>query len=230
MGMIKTEELVKIYPAGDTSIMVLNSVSLEIQKGEFVAIMGPQGSGKTTLLSVLGLLEQPSGGTYYFDREDVSNYSENERNRLRKGKIGYVTRNFDLIDDLNVYENVEMPLLYLHMPARERRKSVMHALEMYDLEHKRHCFPSQLSCIQRQKVSIARAMISNPSLIIADEPLAHLDSGGEEVMRLLSGINDGGTTIIMAAQSAYEANYAHRILRLFAGKIVTENIRELFDL
>jgi putative ABC transport system ATP-binding protein len=227
--MIRTEKLTKVYNEAGKTTTALHNINMEITAGEFVAIVGPEGSGKTTLLNIIGLLDNPDGGSYYFDHKEVSTYNENERAALRKGKVGYVSATADLIDELNVYENIELPLLYLPVTKKERRERVTGMLVARALLHKRLHFPHQLSPVQQQQVAIARAMISNPALLLADEPAASLDNDScEEVMRLLGAINDSGTTIIMTTQASCHASYAHRTLRLLEGKIITENIREQY--
>ena len=227
--MIKINNLSKVYTTEEVETTALNNINVEIKDGEFVAIMGPSGCGKSTLLNILGLLDNPSGGEYHFGEHEVSNYTERERAKLRKGSIGFVFQSFNLIDELNVFENVELPLLYLKVPAAERKEKVEAVLERMNIMHRRNHFPQQLSGGQQQRVAIARAIVANPSVILADEPTGNLDSAnGEEVMKLLSQLNDAGTTIIMVTHSPHDANYAHRIINLFDGKIVTENIKEQF--
>ncbi|MBN2214008.1 MAG: ABC transporter ATP-binding protein, partial [Bacteroidales bacterium] len=197
-----------------------------VTKGEFVAIMGPSGCGKSTLLNILGLLDNPSGGKYYFDGKEVSKYKERQRTNMRKGNVGFVFQSFNLIDELNVYENVELPLLYLRMPGSERRKRVGAILDRMQISHRRKHFPQQLSGGQQQRVAVARAVVADPKLILADEPTGNLDSkNGEEVMRLLEELNREGTTIIMVTHSPAHAERAQRVVHLFDGHIVTENIR-----
>jgi putative ABC transport system ATP-binding protein len=199
-----------------------------VEKGEFVAIMGPSGCGKSTLLNILGLLDTPSGGQYYFNGEEVAKYKEKQRTNLRKGNIGFVFQSFNLIDELTVYENVELPLLYLKVTQAERRKKVADGLERMKITHRRKHFPQQLSGGQQQRVAIARAVVTRPQLILADEPTGNLDSAnGEEVMSLLTELNNEGTTIIMVTHSPSDADKAHRIVQLFDGHIVTENIRQI---
>ncbi|HAA17103.1 MAG TPA: phosphonate ABC transporter ATP-binding protein [Cytophagales bacterium] len=229
--MIKINNLRKVYTTEEVETTALNNINVEIKDGEFVAIMGPSGCGKSTLLNILGLLDNPSDGEYHFGEHEVSNYSERERAKLRKGSIGFVFQSFNLIDELNVFENVELPLLYLKVPAAERKEKVEAVLDRMNIMHRRNHFPQQLSGGQQQRVAIARAIVANPSVILADEPTGNLDSAnGEEVMKLLSQLNDAGTTIIMVTHSPHDANYAHRIINLFDGKVVTENIKEQFQL
>jgi putative ABC transport system ATP-binding protein len=227
--MIKINNLTKIYTTEEVETTALNSISIEINDGEFVAIMGPSGCGKSTLLNILGLLDNPSEGEYNFGENEVSRYSERQRAQLRKGSIGFVFQSFNLIDELTVFENVELPLLYLKVPSSERKQKVEAVLERMNIMHRRNHFPQQLSGGQQQRVAIARAIVAKPKLILADEPTGNLDSAnGEEVMKVLSQLNEEGTTIVMVTHSPYDANYAHRIINLFDGKVVTENIKEKF--
>jgi len=226
--MIKIEELVKIFRTDDVETTALNKINLEVKKGEFLAIMGPSGCGKSTLLNIMGLLDNPSNGNYYFDGSEVSKFRENQRTELRKGNIGFVFQSFNLIDELTVYENVELPLYYLKNSGKERKKLVNAALERMKISHRAKHFPQQLSGGQQQRVAIARAVIANPRLILADEPTGNLDSAnGEEVMRLLEELSNEGTTIIMVTHSPVHADRAHRIIHLFDGHIVTENIKKI---
>jgi putative ABC transport system ATP-binding protein len=225
--MIKTVELTKIFRTDEVETTALNKVSLEIAKGEFVAIMGPSGCGKSTLLNILGLLDNPSGGQFYFNDVEISGYSERGRTNLRKSNIGFVFQSFNLIDELNVFENVELPLLYQKVSASDRKKRVSEVLDRMKISHRKKHFPQQLSGGQQQRVAIARAVVSKPLLILADEPTGNLDSAnGEEVMNLLSELNQEGTTIIMVTHSPSDADKAHRIIQLFDGHIVTENIKQ----
>jgi len=226
--MIKTIDLVKVFRTDEVETTALNKVNITVEKGEFVAIMGPSGCGKSTLLNILGLLDTPSDGQYYFNGEEVARYREKQRTNLRKGNIGFVFQSFNLIDELTVYENVELPLLYLKVSASERRKKVENVLERMKITHRKKHFPQQLSGGQQQRVAIARAVVTRPQLILADEPTGNLDSAnGEEVMNLLSELNNEGTTIIMVTHSPSDADKAHRIVQLFDGHIVTENIRQI---
>ncbi len=227
--MLKTVDLTKIFRTDEVETTALNKVNLEIQEKEFVAIMGPSGCGKSTLLNILGLLDNPTGGNYYFNGVEVSKYRENQRTRLRKGNIGFIFQSFNLIDELNVYENVELPLLYLRTSTSERKRLVNEVLERMQISHRRKHFPQQLSGGQQQRVAVARAVVTNPKLILADEPTGNLDSkNGEEVMTLLEELNNQGTTLVMVTHSPAHADRAHRIVHLFDGHIVTENIREEF--
>lgn len=226
--MIKTTDLVKVFRTDEVETTALNKVNITVEKGEFVAIMGPSGCGKSTLLNILGLLDTPSGGQYYFNGEEVAGYKEKQRTGLRKGNIGFVFQSFNLIDELTVYENVELPLLYLKVSPSERKKKVLDVLERMKITHRRKHFPQQLSGGQQQRVAIARAVVTRPQLILADEPTGNLDSAnGEEVMGLLSELNNEGTTIVMVTHSPSDADKAHRIVQLFDGHIVTENIRQI---
>ena len=224
--MIRTENLKKLFTTEEVETTALNGIDMEIKEGEFAAIMGPSGCGKSTLLNILGLLDNPSEGSYVFNNVEVAKMTERQRANLRKGNIGFVFQSFNLIDELTVYENVELPLLYLNVPKSDRKKKVETALERMNIMHRRNHFPQQLSGGQQQRVAIARAVVANPKLILADEPTGNLDSAnGEAVMELLRELNNDGTTIIMVTHSPHDAGYAHRIVNLFDGKVVTENIR-----
>jgi putative ABC transport system ATP-binding protein len=226
--MIKTTDLVKVFRTDEVETTALNKVNITIEKGEFVAIMGPSGCGKSTLLNILGLLDTPTSGQYFFNGEEVAGYKEKQRTNLRKGNIGFVFQSFNLIDELTVYENVELPLLYLKVTPTERKKKVAEVLERMKITHRKKHFPQQLSGGQQQRVAIARAVVTRPHLILADEPTGNLDSAnGEEVMSLLTELNNEGTTIIMVTHSPSDADKAHRIVQLFDGHIVTENIRQI---
>ena len=226
--MIKTNELVKVFRTDEVETTALNKVNLNIGKGEFVAIMGPSGCGKSTLLNIVGLLDNPTSGELNFMEQEISKYSERQRTNLRKGNIGFVFQSFNLIDELTVYENVELPLLYLNMPSSERKKKVEAVLDRMKMSHRKKHFPQQLSGGQQQRVAISRAVVTNPKLILADEPTGNLDSAnGEEVMNLLAELNNEGTTIIMVTHSPSDAEKSHRIIQLFDGHIVTENIKKV---
>lgn len=221
--MIKTENLVKVFRTEEVETTALNKVSMHVQKGEFVAIMGPSGCGKSTLLNIIGLLDNPSDGKYLFNDNDVSKFKESQRTSLRKGNIGFVFQSFNLIDELTVYENVELPLIYLKLKASERKLMVEAVLERMKIGHRRKHFPQQLSGGQQQRVAIARAVVANPKLILADEPTGNLDSkNGLEVMKLLSELNKEGTTIVMVTHSERDSGFAHRVINLFDGQIITE--------
>ena len=225
--MIRTRDLKKVYTTEEVETTALDSVNIEIQEGEFVAIMGPSGCGKSTLLNVLGLLDNPSEGEYFLLDQEVAGYSERQRGNLRKANIGFVFQSFNLIDELTVYENVELPLLYLGMSAAERKQQVGEALDHMDITHRKTHFPQQLSGGQQQRVAVARAVVARPKIILADEPTGNLDSkNGDEVMSLLSGLNESGTTIAMVTHAPAYAEYAHRVIHLFDGHVVTENIQE----
>ena len=225
--MLTTEQLVKIFRTDEVETTALNKVNLNIEDGEFIAVMGPSGCGKSTLLNIIGLLDNPTSGALYFNGTDVSNFSEKKRTNLRKGNIGFVFQSFNLIDELTVYENIELPLLYLKMNGSERKKKVEDVMERMKIIHRKNHFPQQLSGGQQQRVAIARAVVSNPKLILADEPTGNLDSAnGAEVMSLLTELNEEGTTIIMVTHSPSDAEKAHRIIQLFDGHIVTENIHK----
>ena len=227
--MIKTIDLTKRFITDEIETTALNKVSMEVNKGEFVAIMGPSGCGKSTLLNVLGMLDNPSEGAYLFDGIDVSAYRESKRTRYRKGNIQFVFQSFNLIDELNVYENVELPLLYLNIENAERKKMVMDILDRMKISHRKKHFPQQLSGGQ-QRVAIARAVVPKPKLIRADEPTGNLDSkNGIEVMNLLSELNKQGTTIVMVTHSQRDATFAHRIVNLFDGQIVTEEVKQMMQ-
>ena len=219
--MIKTEKLQKIFRTEDVETWALHDVTLEIKEGEFVAIMGPSGCGKSTLLNILGLLDNPSNGTYQLNGTDVSKFSEAERTNLRKGVIGFVFQSFNLIDELNVYENIELPLLYMGVPKEERKRRVEEAMKRMDISHRVKHFPQQLSGGQQQRVAIARAVVANPKIILADEPTGNLDSkNGKEVMELLTQLNKEGTTVVMVTHSQHDAGYATRTINLFDGQVV----------
>ena len=219
--MIKTEKLQKILKTEEVETWALHDVSLEIKEGEFVAIMGPSGCGKSTLLNILGLLDNPTNGVYTLNGEDVSKYTEAQRTNLRKGVIGFVFQSFNLIDELNVYENIELPLLYMGVPKEERKQRVEEAMKRMDISHRVKHFPQQLSGGQQQRVAIARAVVANPKIILADEPTGNLDSkNGKEVMDLLTQLNKEGTTVVMVTHSQHDAGYATRTINLFDGQVV----------
>jgi putative ABC transport system ATP-binding protein len=229
--VIRTQNLKRVFSADEVETIALEQVNLEIKEGEFVAIMGPSGCGKSTLLNILGLLDYPTEGNYYFMEKEVTNYQERKRALLRKSHIGFVFQNFNLIEELTIYENIELPLIYLGIDNKDRRQKVEAIMEEMRITHRKNNFPSQLSGGQQQKVAVARAVVAKPRLILADEPTGNLDSAnGEEVMNLLSRLNKSGTTIVMVTHSQRDAEYSRRIVHLFDGKIVTENIRQPFFL
>ena len=219
--MIKIEGLSKFFRTEEVETIALNKVSLEVKDGEFVAVMGPSGCGKSTLLNILGLLDNPSEGNYYLGDQEVGHLKEKERTQVRKGNIGFVFQSFNLIDELNVFENVELPLTYLKIKASERKQMVTDILKRMNISHRAAHFPQQLSGGQ-QRVAIARAVVSNPKIILADEPTGNLDSkNGAEVMQLLTELNKEGTTIVMVTHSKHDAGFAHRVINLFDGSVVS---------
>ena len=221
--MIKVENLQKVFRTEEVETWALNHVSLEIRAGEFVAIMGPSGCGKSTLLNILGLLDNPTGGKYYLKGTDVGQFDEQQRTRLRRGLIGFVFQSFNLIEELTVAENIELPLLYMGVPAAERAERVRDVMKRVQISHRSAHYPRQLSGGQQQRVAIARAMVERPELILADEPTGNLDSqNGIEVMELLRELNHSGTTILMVTHSERDASYAKRVINLFDGKIVAK--------
>ena len=226
--MIQVTNLSKVFRTEEIETTALNNVSFTINKGEFVAIMGPSGCGKSTLLNILGLLDNPSGGSYNLLGTEVANLRERERTNYRKGKIGFVFQSFNLIDELNVYENVELPLKYLNISASERKRRVTEILKRMNISHRAGHYPQQLSGGQQQRVAIARAVVANPQLILADEPTGNLDSrNGKEVMDLLCQLNAEGTTVVMVTHSQRDASAAQRIISLFDGEIVKDVRNEL---
>lgn len=228
--MIRTVNLSKVFRTEEVETTALDNVNFEVKKGEFVAIMGPSGCGKSTLLNIIGLLDNPSHGEYFFDDVEVSSYKENKRTNLRKGNIGFVFQSFNLIDELNVFENIELPLIYLKQSARERKQRVETILERMKIGHRKKHFPQQLSGGQQQRVALCRAVVAEPKLILADEPTGNLDSKhGLEVMNLLKELNADGTTIVMVTHSKRDAEFSHRIVNLFDGQVVTENIQSVLD-
>lgn len=222
--MITINNLEKFYSTDEIRTIALNKLSLNVNNGEFVAIMGPSGCGKSTLLNILGLLDDPDGGSFEFNGIEVAGYNERKRAELRKHNIGFVFQSFNLIDELTVYENVELPLIYTGVKSAERKRRVEEVLEKMKIMHRRKHFPQQLSGGQQQRVAVARAVVNNPKLILADEPTGNLDSkNGNEVMELLVELNEAGTTIIMVTHSEHDAKYSHRIIRMLDGQKVTEN-------
>lgn len=225
--MIKTEELVKVFRTDEVETTALDRVNLQVRQGEFLAVMGPSGCGKSTLLNILGLLDNPTKGNYWFLDREVSSCSERQRAKLRKKNIGFVFQNFNLIDELTVFENIELPLIYLGMKSSERKECVDKVMETMQITHRRKHFPLQLSGGQQQRVAVARAVVADPRLILADEPTGNLDSAhGEEVMNLIESLNKAGTTVIIVTHSQRDAEYAQRTVQLFDGQVITENIKK----
>jgi putative ABC transport system ATP-binding protein len=223
--MIETKNIKKIYTTGEVETVALENVNLKIKAGEFVAIMGPSGCGKSTLLNILGLIDNPTEGTYRFAGEEVSGRSEKQRAELRKRNIGYVFQSFNLIDELTVYENIELPLLYMREAPDKRAMQVQEIMEQLKIAHRQGHFPKQLSGGQQQRVAVARAIVGNPKLVLADEPTGNLDSSnGEEIMGLLAGLHERGTTIVIVTHAETYAEYSQRIIHLFDGHIVAENM------
>lgn len=220
--IIKTENLTKKFRTSEVETTAVNNLNLEVEKGEFVAIMGPSGCGKTTLLNILGLLDTPTEGRYLLNGTDVSTMNEKERTCLRRGKVGFVFQSFNLIDELTVYENIELPLTYMKIKASERKERVTEIMRRMEISHRAKHFPHQLSGGQQQRVAIARAVVSNPDLILADEPTGNLDSkNGKEVMNILTELNQAGTTIVMVTHSLRDAEYAGRTINMYDGEIIT---------
>ncbi|MEO0340669.1 MAG: ABC transporter ATP-binding protein [Bacteroidota bacterium] len=223
--MLQIKELSKIYHTAEVATTALDQIDLQVQENEFVAIMGPSGCGKSTLLNILGMLDYPASGSYQFLGQEVASLKENDRAEIRQAHLGFVFQNYNLIDTLTVFENVELPLLFLKHKRKERKKMVMAVLDRMKIGHRAKHFPNQLSGGQQQRVAIARAIISDPKLLLADEPTGNLDSkNGQEVMKLLTELNQEGTTIIMVTHSKRDANYAHRVIQLFDGKTVAETL------
>ena len=227
--MIKITDLEKIYRTEEVETVALNKMCLEVHEGEFVAIMGPSGCGKSTLLNILGMLDEPTSGSFQFNGIEVAKFNENKRSDLRKANIGFVFQSFNLIDELTVFENVELPLVYNKVKASDRKALVEAALESVQMMHRRNHFPSQLSGGQQQRAAVARAVVNSPKLILADEPTGNLDSrNGSEVMQMLTDLNEKGTTVIMVTHSTHDSRYAHRIVHMLDGMTVTENfLKEL---
>ena len=224
--MLKLHNLYKIYHTDEIETVALNGINLEIEQGDFVAIMGPSGCGKSTLLNIIGMLDNPSEGDYFFFDENVAPYSEAQRSQLRKQNIGFIFQSFNLIDELSVSENIELALLYHNMPSAERKKRVAAVMDRMGIAHRANHMPGQLSGGQQQRVAVARAVVGDQPLILADEPTGNLDSvHGQEVMELLRSLNSEGTTIVMVTHSPSHADYAHRTVNLFDGHVVTENTR-----
>lgn len=224
--MLKLHNMYKVYRTDEVETVALNGVNLEIEQGDFVAIMGPSGCGKSTLLNIVGMLDNPSDGDYFFFDENIASYGESQRSSLRKHNIGFIFQNFNLIDELSVAENIELALLYHDMPSAERKKRVAAVMDRMGIAHRANHMPGQLSGGQQQRVAVARAVVGDQPLILADEPTGNLDSvHGQEVMELLRSLNKEGTTIVMVTHSPTHADYAHRTVNLFDGHIVTENTR-----
>ncbi len=224
--MLKLHNLSRVYQTDDVETLALNNVNIEIAKGEFVAIMGPSGCGKSTLLNTIGMLDSPSSGQYLFNDEDISGYSEAQLSAIRKKNIGFIFQNFNLIDELTVEENIELALLYHNIPAAERKQRVVKVMDKVGIAHRAKHMPSQLSGGQQQRVAVARAVVGDQAMILADEPTGNLDSAhGQEVMEMLQSLNDEGTTIVMVTHSPAHADYAKRTINLFDGHVVTENVR-----
>ena len=225
--MIKTIDLSKIYRTDEVETTALNKVNVSIEQGEFVSIMGASGCGKSTLLNILGMLDNPSDGQYFFLDKEISKLNERQRSEIRKSNIGFVFQSFNLIDELSVFENIELPLIYLKVGRKERQQKVNELLDKMQIRHRAKHFPQQLSGGQQQRVAIARAVVTNPKVILADEPTGNLDSShGNEVMNLLSDLNEGGTTIIMVTHSAHDATYSNRTIQLLDGVVVSENSKQ----
>lgn len=223
--MIKIKDLEKIYRTEEVETIALNKLSMEVKEGEFVAVMGPSGCGKSTLLNILGLLDDSDNGSFVFNGVEVSQFNERKRAEMRKHNIGFVFQSFNLIDELTVYENVELPLIYTGVKTSDRKAKVEAVLDKMKIMHRRNHYPQQLSGGQQQRVAVARAVVNNPKLILADEPTGNLDSSnGNEVMELLTDLNEQGTTIVMVTHSEHDAKFSHRIIRMLDGQTVTENI------
>ncbi len=224
--MLKLHNMYKVYRTDEVETVALNGVNLEIDQGDFVAVMGPSGCGKSTLLNIIGMLDNPSDGDYFFFDENVAPYAEARRSQIRKQNIGFIFQSFNLIEELNVAENIELALLYHNMPSSERKKRVADVMDRMGIAHRANHMPGQLSGGQQQRVAVARAVVGDQPLILADEPTGNLDSvHGQEVMELLRSLNKEGTTIVMVTHSPAHADYAHRTVNLFDGHIVTENTR-----
>lgn len=228
MQVIKTENLVKSFRTEEIETIAVDNLSLEVDKGEFVAIMGPSGCGKTTLLNILGLLDAPTSGKYFLNGEDVSTLNERARTFLRRGKVGFIFQSFNLIDELTVYENIELPITYMKIAPARRKEMVNDIMERMAISHRANHFPHQLSGGQQQRVAIARAVVLNPELILADEPTGNLDSkNGVEVMKILTELNDGGTTVVMVTHNLRDAEYARRTIDMFDGKISSVTVNSI---
>ena len=224
--MLKMNDLKRIYQTDEVEALALNGVNIEIERGEFVAIMGPSGCGKSTLLNIIGMLDNPSTGEYWFNGENIADYNESQLSKIRKHHIGFIFQNFNLIDELTVQENIELALLYHNISASERKKRVAEVMDKVGIAHRAKHMPGQLSGGQQQRVAVARAVVGGQSMILADEPTGNLDSAhGQEVMEMLQALNDEGTTIVMVTHSPSHADYARRTIHLFDGHVVTENVK-----
>jgi putative ABC transport system ATP-binding protein len=222
--MIQIQNLTRIYQTEEVETTALNAISLTINSGEFVAVMGASGCGKSTLLNILGMLDSPTSGEYFFDQQSIGSMSEKERAKIRKKNIGFVFQNFNLIDELTVYENVELPLLYQNFSSNDRKEKVMLALKKMNITHRKNHYPQQLSGGQQQRCAVARAVVGNPKVILADEPTGNLDSvNGNEVMHLLTALNAAGTTIVMVTHSHKDASYSHRTVHMLDGQILKDS-------
>lgn len=227
--IIRTKNLKKVYRTDEVQTTALNDLSIEINQGEFVSIMGPSGCGKSTLMNILGMIDSPSEGEYFFMENEVGGLSERKRSDVRKNNLGFVFQSFNLIDELTVFENVELPMMYTKVPSAERKRRAEELLEEMNMMHRRNHFPQQLSGGQQQRVAVARAIVNNPKLILADEPTGNLDSAnGDDVMKILADLNSKGTTIVMVTHSQYCAEFGNRIIRLLDGQVVTENVVRQF--
>lgn len=227
--IIKTNDLFKIYRTDEVETVALNNLSLEIKEGEFISIMGPSGCGKSTLMNILGMIDSPTSGEYYFKDQEVGHLSEKERADVRKHNLGFVFQSFNLIDELSVFENVELPMLYTKVPTAERKRVAEEMLDRMNIMHRRNHFPQQLSGGQQQRVAVARALVNKPKLILADEPTGNLDSSnGDEVMKTLQHLNKEGTTILMVTHSQHCADFGSRIIRMLDGEVVSESVAKQF--
>ena len=224
--MLKMNDLKRIYQTDEVETLALNGVNIEIEKGEFVAVMGPSGCGKSTLLNIVGMLDNPSSGEYWFNGENIADYNESQLSKIRKHHIGFIFQKFNLIDELTVQENIELALLYHNISASERKKRVAEVMDKVGIAHRAKHMPGQLSGGQQQRVAVARAVVGGQTMILADEPTGNLDSAhGQEVMEMLQALNEEGTTIVMVTHSPSHADYARRTIHLFDGHVVTENVK-----
>lgn len=223
--MIEVKGLKKVFQSQDVQTIALAGIDLQVEQGDFVAVMGPSGCGKTTLLNLLGMIDEPSGGNYLFKGLDVQSLSQKQKTRLRKENIGFVFQNFNLIEDLSIWENIELPLIYLGVNRKERKRRVAKVIDQLEITHRRNLLPIQLSGGQQQRVAVARAIVAGPKLLLADEPTGNLDSlHGEQVMSILNQLNRDGMTIVMVTHSQHDASYSRRVVHLFDGQIINENI------